>query len=76
MCQIQRLVSNVDNGTDTNASMFGHRGSESSQNNIKGLSIIRYRSSGNCFSSASNRATNALQRKKGFQSTSNSKTIF
>ena len=71
------MVSKVDDGTDTNPGMFSHRGSGSSQNNVKNFSIGRCRSCGNHFSSATNRTANACEhREKGFQLTYNSQTIF
>ena len=75
MCQIQRLVSKVDNDTGNSPAIFGHRGSGSSQNNVKDLSVERYRSCGNLFSSITNRAANALHKEKRFPSTSNRQTI-
>ena len=67
------MVSIVDDGMDTNPAMFGQRGSGSSQKND--LSIGRRRSTSNCFSSATNRATNALLREKELQLTSKSYAI-
>ena len=68
------MVSKVEDGMDTNPAMFGQRGSGSRENN--NLSIGRCRSSSNRFSSATNRATNALLKEKGLQLTSKSYTIF
>ena len=56
----------MDNGTDTNPGMFGHRGFGSSENNVKDLPVGRFRSSGTIFF-CTNRAANASHREKGFQ---------